>query len=154
MVFEAGAEDLLAVVKILGADEADYGVDQHGAIATGDRIGARLQCLLVDSMMGIGGEAAALASLEVHDVVTTGFARIAVTRDDNAAALQLTRHPMGLVEQRDGDAEGAVGGLRPADGLEDEVERSADAHRLHLRGDVGEYAALGGDGETLTGHGR
>ena len=58
---------------------------------------------------------------------------------------------MRLVEQRDGDAEGAVGSLRPADGLEDEIDRSAEAHRLHLCGDVAEYAALRGNGEALTG---
>jgi hypothetical protein len=31
VVFQAGADDLLAVVEILGADEADDGVDQQRA---------------------------------------------------------------------------------------------------------------------------
>ena len=52
MVLEAGADDLLAVVEVLRADEADDGVDQQRLEAPGDRVGARLEGLLVDSVVG------------------------------------------------------------------------------------------------------
>ena len=35
MVFETGAHDLLAIVEILGADEADHGIHQHRAKVPG-----------------------------------------------------------------------------------------------------------------------
>ena len=72
VIFEAGAEDLLAVVEVLGADEADDGVDEHGLEAAGDGVGAGFAGLLVDAVMGVGGERAALAGFEVHDVVADG----------------------------------------------------------------------------------
>ena len=68
VVFEAGAEDLLAVVEVLGADEADDGVDQHGLEVAGDGVGAGFEGLLVDAVVGVGGERAALAGFEVQDV--------------------------------------------------------------------------------------
>ena len=40
VVFQAGADDLLAVVQILGADEADDGVDQQRMELAGHGIGA------------------------------------------------------------------------------------------------------------------
>ena len=51
MVLEAGADDLLAV--ILGADEADDGIDQQRLELARDRVGARLQSLLVDVVVGV-----------------------------------------------------------------------------------------------------
>ncbi len=69
VVFQAGADDLLAVVQVLGTDEADHGVHQERLEVTSHRIGAGLAGLLVDAVVGVGRERAALAGLEVHQVV-------------------------------------------------------------------------------------
>ena len=73
MVFESGAENLFAIEEILGADEADDGVNQHWVEVAGYGVGAGLEGLLVyalsiGSAVGVGAEAAALAGFEVHDV--------------------------------------------------------------------------------------
>ena len=68
VVFQARAEDLLAVVEVLRADEADDGVDQHRGVTAGDGIGAGFEGLLVDAAMGVRGETGALAGFEVEDV--------------------------------------------------------------------------------------
>ncbi len=47
MIFKTGARDLLAVVEVLGADEADDGVDEHGFEVTGYRVGTGLEGLLI-----------------------------------------------------------------------------------------------------------
>ena len=69
MVLETGAGDLLAVVEVFRADEADYAVDQQRREGAGDGVGARLDGLLIDAVMRVGGQRAALAGLEIHDVV-------------------------------------------------------------------------------------
>ncbi len=135
VVFEAGAHDLLAVVQILGSDEADHRVHQHGLEVARDGVGAGLAGLLVDAVMGVGGERAALAGFEVHDVVA------------EVAALQFAGGLMGFVEQREIHAERCVGGFGAGDRLEDEIDGRAVPHRFHLGGDVREDAALHGDGE-------
>lgn len=50
VVFEAGAEDLLAVVEILGTDETDDGVDEHWVEVAGYGVGAGFEGLLVDTL--------------------------------------------------------------------------------------------------------
>ena len=55
VVFEAGAQDLLAVVEILGADEADDGVDEHRVEVAGDGVGAGFEGLLVDALTTVRG---------------------------------------------------------------------------------------------------
>lgn len=52
---------------------------------------------------------------------------------------------VGFFEEGEVDAEALVSGFGPSDGLEEEVERSALLHGLHLGGEVGEDAGLGGD---------
>ena len=84
-------------------------------------------------MVGVGGERAALAGFEVHDVVADG------------AAAQFAGGAVGFVEEGEVDAEGGVGWLGAGDGLEDEVDGCAALERGELGGDVGEDAALGGD---------
>jgi len=59
VVFEAGAEDLFAVVEVLGADEAYDGVDEHGVEVAGYGVGAGFEGLLVytltpGTMMRVG----------------------------------------------------------------------------------------------------
>ena len=74
VVLEAGADDLLAVVEVLRPDEADDGVGQQRLERPRHAVGARLAGLLVDAVVGVGGQRAALAGLEVHDVVAEGAA--------------------------------------------------------------------------------
>ena len=124
MIFEAGAEDLLAAVEVLGPDEADDGVDEHGLETAGNGVGAGLAGLLIDAVMGVGGERAALAGLEVHDVVA------------NFTAAELGCSLMGFGQQREVNAEGGVGLLGAGDRLEDEVDRCALLQRGKLGGDV------------------
>jgi len=52
---------------------------------------------------------------------------------------------MGFLDESEVDAEAGVGGFGAADGLEEEIEWRAVLHGLHLRGEVGEDAGLGGD---------
>ena len=81
-------------------------------------------------MMRIRGESASLPGFEVHHILAAGLC-------SNAAALQFPCHVLGFVEKGDVDAKGGVRCLGSADRLEDEVDGRAQAHRLHLRGDVG-----------------
>ena len=69
MVFKPGTDDLFAVVQILGADKADYGVDQKRLEMPRHRIGARLTGLLIDTKVRISRQRTALACLEIHQVV-------------------------------------------------------------------------------------
>jgi hypothetical protein len=72
MILEAGADDLLTVVKILWANEADDGVDEEGLVFAGDRIGARLDGLLIDAVKTRSiGAPRLMASIEVVTWVRT-----------------------------------------------------------------------------------
>ena len=54
MVFQPGANDLLAVVRILEANEADHGVDQQRAELERHRLGPRFTGLLVHAVVRVG----------------------------------------------------------------------------------------------------
>jgi len=95
-------------------------------------------------MMRVGGERAALSGLEIHHVVA------------DRAALERQRGVARLREQREIDAEGAVGGLRSGDRLKHQVDRRAPAHQLERRGHMRQDAALRRDielGPHLVQHG-
>lgn len=49
--FQAGVNDLLAVVQILGADKADHCVDRKRIEVPGYRVDAGFACLLVDAVI-------------------------------------------------------------------------------------------------------
>ena len=68
VILETGADDLLAVVQVLGADEAHDGVDQQRGEPPCDRVGPRLERLLVAAAMRVRRQRAALPGLEVHDM--------------------------------------------------------------------------------------
>src|SRR5215472_1484251 len=68
VIFEAGADDLALVVEILRADKANHAVDEKGFEDASHTVSAGFQGELVDSVMSLGGEGAALASFEVHDI--------------------------------------------------------------------------------------
>ena len=72
MILQAGAQDLLAVEKILGSDEPDDGVHQQRIISPGDRVGPRFAGLLIDAVVRIGGKRASLSGFEIHDVCRRG----------------------------------------------------------------------------------
>ncbi len=101
--------------------------------AAGDGVSAGFAGLLIEAVVRVGRERAALAGLKVHDV-SAGHASV-----EGAGGL------FGFLEHGEVDAEGGVGGFGAGDGLEDEIDGSAAAEGLDLRGDVGEDAALRGD---------
>ena len=130
MIFQAGARDLLAVVEIFRTDEADHAVDQERVERTRHRVGARLQRLLVDTVMRVGGERAALPGLEIHHVVADG------------AAAKRERGLARLAQQRKLDAEALVGRFGAGDRLEHEIDRRAVADQIERGGDMREHAGL------------
>src|SRR3974390_1253267 len=103
MVLEAGANDLLAVVEVLRADEADHSIDQQRIEGPPTRVGPRLASLLIDAAIRIGRERRSLPGFEIHHVAA-----------DTASP---QRHPrlVRLAQQIEIDAEAAVGALRPRD---------------------------------------
>src|SRR5262249_11511361 len=105
MVLEAGADDLLAVIEIFGADEADHAVDEQRLKRAGDRIATRLAGLLIDAVMGAGRECGALAGLEIHQIVTDG------------AALERAAGVKRLAQEAEIDSEALVRRLGPGDRL-------------------------------------
>src|ERR1700721_636875 len=74
MIFQPGADDLLAVVKIFRADEADHGIDQQRREGAGHGIGTGLDRLLVDAEVCSGREGSALASFKKHHIMAEGAA--------------------------------------------------------------------------------
>ncbi len=131
MILQAGAHDLLAVVEIFRPDEADHRIDQQRSEFSRHRVGARLERLLVDAVMGIGGQRAALTGLEIHHVVADG------------AALERQRGRARLSQQREIDAEAAVGRLRSGNGLKHQIDRRAALDQRERGGHVRQHAGLG-----------
>ncbi len=131
VVLQPGADDLLAVVEVFRADEADHGVHQQRLVAARDGVGAGLAGLLIDAVMGVGRERAALAGLEIHEVVAEG------------AALLRQAGLVAFLQRCQVDAEAGVGRLGAGDGLEHQVQRRAAVDRLDGGGDMGEDATLG-----------
>ena len=80
VILETGANDLLSVEKILRADESDDGVDQKRIEGAGDSIGAGFERLLVAAVMGSGRQRAALARLEIHEIVAAASRAAATAR--------------------------------------------------------------------------
>ena len=100
----------------------------------GDGVGARLERLLIDAVMGVGRERAALAGLEVHDVVP-----------DRAALAAPSAASRPSWRMREIDAEALIGGLGAGDRLEHQIDRRAAIDRLDAGGDMGQHAGLGRD---------
>src|ERR1700733_5746607 len=102
-----------------------------------DRIGARLAGLLIDIMVRVGGECAALASLEVHHVVA------------DSSAAKFACGLMCFLEQGKSDAERRIRFFRSGDRLEDEIDGCALFEGGELRRDMGKDTALCGIGVAL-----
>jgi hypothetical protein len=58
VIFQPGANNLLAVVEILRTDKADHRIDQQRFKVAGDGVGPRLAGLLIDAVVGVGRQAA------------------------------------------------------------------------------------------------
>ena len=80
-------------------------------------VGASLERLLIDAVMRVGRQRAALPGLEVHHVVA------------DRAACSDERRVARLAQQLEVDAEAAVGRLGAGDRLEHEVDRRAALDR-------------------------
>src|ERR1700749_3599853 len=102
-----------------------------------DSIGARLASLLIDTVVRVGRECAALASLEVHHVVA------------DSPAAKFARSLMCLSEQGKSDADRHIRLFCSGDGLEDEIDGCALFESGELRRDMGKDAALGGNAVAL-----
>ena len=76
VVFQTCADNLLAVVKVLGSDEADDRVDHERVELPGKAVTARFHGNLICAIVRIGGELAALACLKIHDVRALGGAAL------------------------------------------------------------------------------
>ena len=113
VILKPGADDLLAVVEIFGADEADHRIDEQRLEFSRNRIGARLERLLIDAVMRVGGERAALAGLKIHDVVA------------DRPALQPSAAVAAFVQHGEVDAEALVRrfGARRSTGTRDRPAR-------------------------------
>lgn len=75
MVFQAGANDLLAVIQILGADEPDHAIDQQRFERACCCLGTRVAVCLVNTVMRVALQRNALPGLKQHHVVATAAAR-------------------------------------------------------------------------------
>ena len=120
----------LPSIQVFRADEADHAVHQQRRECARHGIGARLDGLLVDAVMRIGRQRAALAGLEIHHVVADG------------AALQRQRRVARLAQQGERDAEAAVRRLGAADRLEHQIDRRAALDRAQAGGDMRQHAGL------------
>ena len=137
MVFERRPNDLLAVVEVLGADEADHRIHQQRPEPTGHGVGPGLAGLLVEPVVGVGRKGAALACFEVHDVLA------------QRAAVQHEGGFPGFLQQVQVDAEAGVGSLRSGNGLEGEVDGRALLDELQSGRDMAQHARLRGNGVLL-----
>src|SRR6516162_8690831 len=131
MVLEAGANNLLAVVKVLRADEADHTIDQQRIEGSRNRVSARLASLLIDAAIRIGRKRRSLPGFEIHHIAA-----------DTASP---QRHPrlVRLAQQFEIYAEAAVGSLRPRDRLEDQIHRRALLDQTKSGRHMRENATLG-----------
>ena len=137
VVFQAGADDLFAVIQVLRADKADHGIHQKWLEVPSHCIGAGLAGLLVEAMVSTGGQRAALAGFEIHQVVAEG------------TAFEAQAGVVAFLQDLQADAEAGVGRLGAGNRLEHQIQRHATVDRLDRGGDVGQHTGLGGDFITL-----
>src|SRR6266436_4231422 len=119
MVFEASADDLPLVVQILRPDETNDAVDEKRLEGARDSVSSRFKRQLIDSVMRLGRERAALARLEVHRVVPDP-ADIGI-----ALTMMIQNLFAPLAQHTQSDSETAIGRFRARDGLEKKIDRRA-----------------------------
>ena len=137
MVFQAGAGDLLAVVEIFRPDETDHGVDQQRLVAPRDRVGARLQRLLVDAVMRAWPRARCPARFR-----NTSRCRPMVPRRERQARRRAPRRAAArsMPKLR-------LAASRPGNRLEHKIDRRAPADQIERGRDMRQHAALRRDFE-------
>ena len=133
VIFKTGTDDLLAVVQVFGADKTDHGVHQKRLEMSGHGVGAGFAGLLIDTVVSVGREGAALAGFEIHQVVPEG------------PAFQAQACVITFLQYIQIDAETGVGRFGAGDGLEHQVQRHAAIDHLDRGGDMGQHAGLGRD---------
>src|SRR5579864_4477291 len=110
MIFEPGTRNLPFVEEILRPNEANYAVHEKRLERASDAIGAGFQGKLIDAMMSLGRQRAALAGFEVHHVIAfPGHVATAVMIENLLASLG---------KHCECDSKASVGGLRSRYGLE------------------------------------
>ena len=136
MILQTRPGDLTGIVQILRSDKAHHGIDKEGLEPLGKAIAPGLHGHLVGAEVGIGGQLRPLARLEIHDI---GALRRTLAQQQLPGLLQCGR----------GEAEGRVALFASGNGLENQVAGGPRPHRLHLGGDVGQDADLGGNAPVL-----
>ena len=117
MILKPGADDLPLVVQILRADEADDAVDEERLERSRDSVCPRFERQLIDSVMRLRGQSAALAGFEVHHVIPCP-ARLTL-------AVMLKNLFAAFTQHAQSDSEASVRRFRPGDGLEEKIDRRA-----------------------------
>ena len=132
MVFQTRPGHLPGVVQVFRPDEAHHRVDQEGLEPLGKAIAAGLHGHLIGIVMGVGTQFGTLPGLKIHNVGAFGGAL-------------LQKQLPGLLQRGGTEAEGLVSLLAARNGLEDQVAGRPCPDSLHLGGDVGQDANLGGN---------
>src|SRR6266436_9321023 len=134
MILKTGTDDLPLVIQIFRPDEADDTIDEKGFESACDSIGSCFEGQLIDSVMRVGRQSAALTGFEVHHLISHP-ARIplAVMRENLLSA---------LAQQAQGDPEAVVGGFGARHRLKKKVHRRPALERRQLSGDMSQTAAL------------
>ena len=133
MVLQAGPRDLLAVIQVFRPDKPDHGIHQKRLEFAGHGVRPGLAGLLIDTVMGIGRQRAALAGFEIHHVVT------------HRAAVERQCCVPGLGQGGQIKSETPVRGFGAANGLEHQIHRSPVLDGFQGIGYMGQYAGLGGN---------
>jgi len=133
VIFKPGTGDLFAIKQIFRTDEADHRIDQKRRVFARDRIGARLDSLLIDAFVGIGRKRSTLPGFKIHDIVA------------DRAALKPLGGVFGLGQHGLGDAKAFIGLLRAGNRLEHQINRGIARHNINHRRDMGQNARLGRD---------
>ena len=74
VILKGGADDLLMVVQVFRADEADHRIDHERLVAAGQPVTAGLHRHLIAAVMRVRRQRGTLPRLEVHDVGPGGLA--------------------------------------------------------------------------------
>src|SRR5882724_6356913 len=129
MIFKPGADDLPLVVQILRPNEADDAVHEERAESACDSVRSCFERELIDSMMRLSGQGAALTRLEVHHIVPnpSGIPLPMMRMNALAAVPQHVQR----------NSEAAIGGFCACDRLKKKVYRRPAIEGGQLSSDVG-----------------
>src|ERR1700722_1879330 len=137
MILQPGADDLPLVVQILRPDEADDAVDQKRLEDPCDSVGPGFERQLIDSVMSLGRESAALPCFEIHHVVP---GPVCVPLPMMLKNLFAT-----FTQQIQSDSETAVGRFCTRHGLKKKINGCSAIKCGELSGDMRQATGLGRD---------